>query len=140
MAILDHHIVAANDHRQSAAFMAEILGLPEPEMLGHFAVVRVGEVTTLDFVEHDGPVTSLHYAFLVTEAEFDDIFGRITERNLPYWSDPFHDDLGHINMWDGGRGVYFEDPSGHNLEILTRPYGSGGTTTASPHPLVADTE
>jgi hypothetical protein len=139
MAMLDHHIVAAHDHQGAAAFVADVLGLPEPVTLGDFAVVRVGEVTTLDFVEHDGPVTSQHYAFLVTEAEFDEIFARITERNLPYWSDPFHDDPGRINTWDGGRGVYFDDPNGHNLEILTRPYGSGGSTTANPHPLVADT-
>jgi hypothetical protein len=139
MAILDHHIVVAHDPQQTAAFVAEILGLPEPVTLGHFAVVHVGEVTTLDFAQHDGPVTSQHYAFLVTEAEFDEIFARIVERKLPYWSDPFHNDPGRINTWDGGRGVYFDDPNGHNLEILTRPYGTGGTTTANPHPLVADT-
>ena len=121
MAILDHHIVAAHEHEAAAAFVAEILGLPEPVTLGPFAVVRVGDVTTLDFVEHDGPVTSQHYAFLVTEAEFDQIFARIVERDLSYWSDPFHDDPGHINTWDDGRGVYFEDP------------------TDNPHPLVAET-
>src|SRR5262245_55976259 len=110
MAILDHHIVAAHDHEGAAAFVAEILGLPAPETIGHFAVVRVGEVTTLDFVEHDGPVTPQHYAFLVTEAEFDAIFARIVERDLPYWSDPFHGVPGRINTWDDGRGVYFEDP------------------------------
>jgi len=140
MAILDHHIVGAHDHQRSAAFMADVLGLPEPETLGPFAVVRVGDVSTLDFVEHEGPVTSQHYAFLVTEAEFDEIFGRITERNLPYWSDPSHHDPGRVNTWDGGRGVYFEDPNGHNLEILTRPYGSGGSTAANPHPLLAEHE
>ena len=140
MAILDHHIVGAHDHQRSAAFMADVLGLPEPETLGPFAVVSVGDVSTLDFVEHEGPVTSQHYAFLVTEAEFDEIFGRITERNLPYWSDPSHHDPGRVNTWDGGRGVYFEDPNGHNLEILTRPYGSGGSTAANPHPLLAEHE
>ena len=137
MPILDHHIVAAHDPQGSAAFVADILGLPAPMTLGHFAVVRVGDTTTLDFIQHDEPVTSQHYTFLVTEAEFDEIFARIIQRNLPYWSDPFHDDRGRINTWDGGRGVYFDDPNGHNLEILTRPYGTGGTTTANPHPLVA---
>ena len=135
MPILDHTIVAANDHRASAEFLADVLGLPAPVTLGHFAVVRVAEVTTLDFVEHDGPVTPQHYAFLVTEAEFDEIFGRITKRNLPYWSDPMRDDAGRINTWDDGRGVYFDDPNGHLLEIITRPYGTGGTTTTNPHPL-----
>ncbi len=138
MAILDHTIVAAHDHHHAAAFVAEMLGLPEPVTLGHFAVVRVGDVTTLDFVEHDGPITQQHYAFLVTEAEFDMIFARITERSLPYWADPFRHEPDTINTWDGGRGVYFNDPNEHLLEIITRPYGSGGTTTANSHPLLRD--
>jgi catechol 2,3-dioxygenase-like lactoylglutathione lyase family enzyme len=139
MPILDHTIVTADDHQASAAFVADLLGLPAPVTLGHFAVVHVGEVTTLDFVHVDGPVKSQHYAFLVTEAEFDEIFARITAQGLGYWADPGHNEPGRINTWDGGRGVYFDDPNGHNLEIITRPYGSGGTTAANPHPLVAET-
>jgi catechol 2,3-dioxygenase-like lactoylglutathione lyase family enzyme len=139
MAVLNHTIVAARDHQGSAAFMAEILGLPAPVILGPFAVVQASEATSLDFVETDGAVTSQHYAFLVTEAEFDDIFARIRARELPYWADPNQHEPSAINTWDGGRGVYFEDPNGHLLEIITRPYGSGGTTTAHPHPLVAAT-
>jgi catechol 2,3-dioxygenase-like lactoylglutathione lyase family enzyme len=139
MAVLNHTIVAAHDHKGSAAFMAEILGLPAPVILGPFALVQASEATSLDFVETDGAVTSQHYAFLVTEAEFDDIFARIRERELPYWADPNQQEPSAINTWDGGRGVYFEDPNGHLLEIITRPYGSGGTTTAHPHPLVAAT-
>ncbi len=139
MAVLNHTIVAAHDHQGSAAFMAEILGLPAPVILGPFALVQASEATSLDFVETDGAVTSQHYAFLVTEAEFDDIFARIRERELPYWADPHQHEPNAINTWDGGRGVYFEDPNGHLLEIITRPYGSGGTTTAHPHPLVAAT-
>jgi hypothetical protein len=138
MPILDHTIVASHDHRQAAAFVAELLGLSAPVTLGHFEVVRVGETTTLDFVTRDGPITSQHYAFLVTEAEFDDIFGRIVDRGIPYWADPGQGQPGEINTWDGGRGVYFDDPTGHLLEILTRPYGSGGSTTAQPHPLAAE--
>jgi hypothetical protein len=138
MPILDHTIVTAHDHQRSAAFVADILGLPPPVTLGHFAVVRVGDVTTLDYVHVDGPITSQHYAFLVTEAEFDEIFGRIREQSLPYWADPHHDEPDRSNAWDGGRGVYFDDPNGHRLEIITRPYGSGGTTTDHPHPLVAE--
>jgi hypothetical protein len=139
MPSLDHTIVNADDHLESAAFVADLLGLPAPVSLGHFAVVHVGEVTTLDFVHVDGPVKSQHYAFRVTEAEFDQIFARNTERDLPYWADPGHNEPGRINTWDGGRGVYFDDLNGHRLEIITRPYGSGGTTTANPHPLVAET-
>ena len=77
MPVLNHTIVAAHDHAGSATFMAELLGLPAPVMLGPFALVQVSEATTLDFMETDGPVTSQHYAFLVTEAEFDEIFDRI---------------------------------------------------------------
>jgi hypothetical protein len=85
----------------------------------------------------DGEIVSEHYAFLVTEAEFDEIFARIRERHLPYWADPRRSQRDQINQWDGGRGVYFEDANGHMLEALTRPYGSGGTTSAQPHPLLA---
>jgi catechol 2,3-dioxygenase-like lactoylglutathione lyase family enzyme len=139
MPILDHTIVAAHDHRGAAAFLADILGLPEPGILGPFAVVRVGAGTTLDFIQHDGAVVSQHYAFLVTESEFDEIFARIAERNLSYWADPGRKEAGQINTWDGGRGVYFDDPNGHLLEIITRTYGTGGSTTTNPHPLVAGT-
>ena len=139
MPLLDHTIVASDDHRHAAAFVAELLGLPGPVTLGPFEVVRVGETTTLDFMHADGPITSQHYAFLVTEAEFDEIFGRIVERGMPYWADPGHGQPGEFNTWDGGRGVYFDDPSGHLLEIVTRPYGSGGSTAARPHPLLAET-
>src|SRR5262249_2707524 len=83
------------------------------------------------------PINPLHYAFLVTETEFDQIFDRIRRRDLPYWSDPFRHDAGHINEWDDGRGVYFDDPNGHLLEILTRPYGSAGPEPNHPHPLIA---
>ena len=84
----------------------------------------------------DSEIVSQHYAFLVTEAEFDEIFARIRERRLPYWADPRRSQPNQINEWDGGRGVYFVDPNGHVLEAITRPYGSGGTTTARPHPLL----
>jgi hypothetical protein len=67
-----------------------------------------------------------HYAFLVSEAEFDQILARIRERDLAYWSDPGRAKLREINRHDGGRGLYFEDPSGHLLEVIARPYGSGG--------------
>ncbi|MEO6469255.1 MAG: VOC family protein [Acidimicrobiia bacterium] len=137
MPVLDHTIVESHDHRKAAGFLAEILGLEPPSELGPFALVRVGTTTTLDFIELDGPIASQHYAFLVTEVEFDQIFARITDRELPIWADPGQHEPGRTNSWDGGRAVYFEDPSGHLLEILTRPYGTGGTTTDHPHPLVA---
>jgi hypothetical protein len=85
----------------------------------------------------DGEMTPQHYAFLVSESEFDEIFARIRDRRLPYWADPGRQERDQINTWDDGRGLYFDDPNGHLLEIITRPYGSGGTTASHPHPLVA---
>ena len=137
MAVLNHHIVHARDKDQTALFFAEVLGLDAPTSLGEFAVLGVSRDTSLDFIDTTTEIRQLHYAFLVTEEEFDEVFGRIRERGLPYWSDPFRGDPGHINHWDDGRGVYFDDPNGHLLEILTRPYGSGGTEAKNPHPLVA---
>lgn len=132
---LNHTIVSARDHRASARFLTEILGLPEPVHLGPFAIVQVGD-TSLDFMESGGKITPQHYAFLVTELEFDEIFGRIRQRGLNYWADPSQNQRGEINEWDGGRGVYWEDPNGHLLEIITRPYGTGGSKAPKPHPLL----
>jgi catechol 2,3-dioxygenase-like lactoylglutathione lyase family enzyme len=133
---LNHTIVAARDEKASAAFLSDILGLPAPSLLGHFALVQVGD-TSLDFSKSDGEITQQHYAFLVSEIEFDQSFARIRDKGLPYWADPYRRERDRINTWDDGRGLYFDDPSGHLLEIITRPYGSGGTAVSSPHPLVA---
>jgi catechol 2,3-dioxygenase-like lactoylglutathione lyase family enzyme len=135
---LNHTIVAARDHKASALFISELLGLERPFLLGPFALVTVGDELTLDFMETGGEIKSQHYAFLVSEAEFDEIFGRIKARDMDYWADPGQRKANEINRWDDGRGVYFEDPDGHLLEILTRPYGSGGTAAENPHPLVAE--
>ena len=132
---LNHTIVHARDHLASARFLAELFGLPEPAKLGPFAIVQFGE-TSLDYVATRDAFAPQHYAFLVTEAEFDAIFGRIIERGLSHWSDPGRRQADRINIWDGGRGVYFDDPNGHLLEIITRPYGSGGSTAERPHPLL----
>ena len=121
---LNHTIAYAKDQEASAQFLTGILGLPPHTHFGHFAVVQVGE-TSLDFMETGDAIASQHYAFLISEAEFDQVFQRIEERDLPYWADPGLRDLNQINTRDNGRGLYFEDPNGHILEILTRPYGSG---------------
>lgn len=120
---LNHTIVYASDPRASATFLAEILGIHSPRRFGPFMVVDMANGVNLDFIETDDVITSQHYAFLVSEAEFDEIFGRITEWDLPYWADPARNQPGEINHNDGGRGVYFPDPDGHFLEIITRPYG-----------------
>lgn len=122
---LNHTIVWCRDQAKSAAFLADILGRPEPGCYGPFHVVELDNGASLDFLEVDEVPQSLHYAFLISEAEFDDIFGRIRARRLEYWADPYKERPGEINTRDGGRGVYFPDPDGHMLEILTRPYGSG---------------
>ncbi|MGP4021401.1 VOC family protein [Saccharopolyspora sp. 5N708] len=122
---LNHTIVAVTDKVASARFLADLLGLPEPEPFGPFICVQTSNDVTLDYLETDGEITSQHYAFLVSEAEFDEIFGRIKAQGLAHWADPAHREPGQINTRDGGRGVYFDDPNGHILEILTRPYGSG---------------
>ncbi|MGH9023844.1 MAG: VOC family protein [Acidimicrobiia bacterium] len=122
---LNHTIVAARDKTVSATFLAEVLGLATPVPLGPFLGVQVDNDVTLDFVDSNGPITKQHYAFLVGESEFDAVFGRIKERDLEYWADPMREQPGEINTRDGGRGLYWEDPDGHFLEILTRPYGSG---------------
>ena len=135
---LNHTIVAAHDKESSARFLTIVLGLSAPpSLLGPFSVVQVSDDTSLDFVETDGEIRSQHYAFLVNENEFDAIFARVREQRLAFWADPFRKERDRTNTWDGGRGVYFDDPNGHLLEIITRPYGSGGTTASQPHPLVA---
>ncbi len=123
---LNHTIVHAHDQRASAQFLSEILGLPAPVPFGPFLGVQAGNEVTLDFLETDEEIQTQHYAFLVSEAEFDEIFARIQARKIPYWADPARQQERKINTRDGGRGVYFEDPAGNLLEILTRPYGSGG--------------
>jgi catechol 2,3-dioxygenase-like lactoylglutathione lyase family enzyme len=135
---LNHTIVAARDRNASALFLSDILALEPPLILDPFALVKVGDELTLDFMEEHGEIKPQHYAFLVSETEFDQIFSRLKARGLPYWADPGRSKRDQINHWDDGRGVYFEDPNGHLLEILTRPYGSAGTLAENPHPLVAE--
>lgn len=122
---LNHTIVSCRDQRGSATFLTDILGLPAPKSFGPFLVVELSNGVSLDFLETRGEIASQHYAFLIGEDDFEPIFGRIRERGLEYWADPGQHQPGQINHRDGGRGVYFEDPDGHLLEILTRPYGSG---------------
>lgn len=120
---LNHTIVAARDKHASANFLAELLDLPAPKPFGPFLVVETANEVSLDFMDVDGDITSQHYAFLVGEDEFDAIFERIQQWHLHYWADPGHTRQDEINTNDGGRGLYFNDPNGHNMEIITRPYG-----------------
>ena len=120
---LNHTIVHASDRDATATFLAEVLGLPEPQEYGPFRVVELANGVSLDVLQDSGSFQSQHYAFLGGDDEFDAILGRIKDRGLTYWADPSHRQEGRVNHNDGGSGVYWEDPDGHNLEIITVPYG-----------------
>jgi catechol 2,3-dioxygenase-like lactoylglutathione lyase family enzyme len=119
---LNHTIVPAHDKLAAATFLSDILGLEPPTPFGPFLCVETDNGVSLDYADHDGVIPSTHYAFLVSEEEFDAIFARVSERGLRYWADPGHTRESVIN--NHGRGFYFEDPSGHNMEVLTRAYGT----------------
>jgi catechol 2,3-dioxygenase-like lactoylglutathione lyase family enzyme len=122
---LNHTIVWCRDQRRSAAFVTGLFGLPDAVRFGPFLVVELGNGVSLDYHDTDEPIAGQHYAFLISEPEFDEIYGRVREQGLDHWADPMQSRAGEINHHDGGRGVYFPDPDGHLLEIITRPYGSG---------------
>ncbi|GAA3038049.1 VOC family protein [Actinokineospora globicatena] len=122
----NHTVVLASDKHTGAQFLADILGRPAPVPYGPFVTVALDNGVTLDYANHtdyDAPLTTTHLAFLVGEAEFDEILARVTERGIPYWADPMSSLPNQINTNDGGRGFYFLDPDGHHLEAITVPYG-----------------
>lgn len=121
---LNHTIVWCRDKMSSSAFLARILDRPPPVPFLHFMVVSLDNNVSLDFMEKEGAVSPQHYAFLVAEEAFDAAMARIGAEGLTFWADPARSLPGEINRHFGGRGVYFEDPDGHLLEIITRPYGS----------------
>jgi catechol 2,3-dioxygenase-like lactoylglutathione lyase family enzyme len=119
---LNHTIVSTRDKQAEARFVSDVLGLPEPGSFGPFAVVELANGVNLDFMDVDGEIAPQHYAFLISEDEFDAVAGRLRERGVQTWADPGHRTPG-FNTNDGGRGLYFDSPEGHNLEVLTVPYG-----------------
>jgi catechol 2,3-dioxygenase-like lactoylglutathione lyase family enzyme len=118
---LNHTIVHARDPLASATYLAVVLGRTTPVKFGPFWNVELDNLVTLASILADEHLTIEHYAFLVSEEEFDRIFERIQARGLPYRADPAHNQPGCINHHDGGRGVYWNDPNGRYLEIITRP-------------------
>ena len=124
MAELNHTIVWCTDKRRSTDFLTAILGLPPARAFFHFLVVDLKNNVSLDYFEKEGPVSTQHYAFLVSDEEFDAGFARIRARRLDYWADPARTKPNEINRHFGGRGVYFADPDGHLMELITRPYGT----------------
>ncbi|MGW0608358.1 VOC family protein [Streptomyces sp. NPDC002644] len=120
---LDHVAVLAKDRQLSAEFLAAVLGLRVGAPFGPFLPVDLGNGVTLDFYEQrDEPVQSQHYAFLVPDEEFDVMLARLDALGVTYFADPNHSEAGRFNRLFGGRGAYFTDPDGHNMEIMTRPY------------------
>ncbi len=123
---LNHTIVWCRDQEKSATFLTDMLGRQAPTRFSHFHVVELDNGVSLDFTSAKEPIRPQHYAFLISEADFDAVLKRIHDKKLDHWADPACTKPGTINHNDGGRGVYFPDPDGHLLEVITRPYGSGG--------------
>ena len=119
---LNHLIVPARDKWASAKFLAGILGVPAGPEWGRFATVRVANGVTLDYADA-GEFQAHHYAFLVSDEEFDAALTRLQDASLPIYAGPGQEQPGRINTLYGGRGVYFNDPSGHLMELITKPYG-----------------
>ncbi|MDI1482525.1 VOC family protein [Polyangium sp. y55x31] len=140
----NHTIILSRDREKSAQFLAEILGLSVGRPFGPFLPVVTANGVTLDFLTVGTDIPMQHYAFLVSEEEFDRILARLVQQKVPIWADPHGQEPGRINRNDGGRGVYFLDPSGHGMEAFTRPYGSDpssplhGVTEEVPGAAVSD--
>lgn len=121
---LNHTIIHARDNRESAEFFADLLGLEITSEWGPFIAVGLSNAVTLDFATVPADtITPQHYAFLISETEFEAAYEKITARRVEHWADPQQKLPGEFNTNDGGRGVYFLDPSGHAMEIITVPYG-----------------
>ena len=117
---LNHTIVPARDKVAAANFFADLFGLKVDGDSAHFAPVRINDTLTLLF-DQDTDFESHHLAFHVSDQEFDAIFGRVKQAEIAYGSAPWSLDDGKLNDWNGGRGVYFKDPNGHVLELMTVP-------------------
>jgi hypothetical protein len=120
---LNHTVVHSHDKKESAEFLARILGIGPPGTFAHFVTVEVGNGVSLDF-DDAADVRSQHYAFLVGDEEFDPIFARVRAEGIQFYADPMHEQPGEINTRHTGRGFYFNGPEGHNLEVITRRYGT----------------
>ena len=120
---LNHTAIYASDRHLSAEFLAAVLGLKVGAPFGPFLPVDLGNGVTLDYYEmRDEPIQPQHYAFLVPDEGFDGMLARLEAVGVTYYADPRHTEPGRINRLFGGRGAYFDDPDGHNMEIMTRPY------------------
>jgi hypothetical protein len=123
---LNHTIVHVRDRWSASGEVGHVLGLPEATAYGPFAELKLDNGVSLDFMDTEDEIHGQHYAFLVDEATFDVVLGQLRADGRGWWADPFKRQPGQVNHADGGRGLYWEGPDGHWLEIITRPYGSGG--------------
>ena len=123
---LNHTIVQVKDRWAASREVGHVLGLPEATAYGPFAELKVDNAASLDFMDTEGEIHAQHYAFLVDEDDFDLVLGRLRDGGRAWWADPFKRRAQQINHDDGGRGLYWQGHDGHWLEIITRPYGSGG--------------
>lgn len=119
---LDHTIVPARDAEAAARWFTEILGLPDPRPVGRFWQVTTANGVALDFatVAEGAEIRGIHYAFRISDEEFDAVYRKIVQGRLDHWAGPGRRGPGEINHRHGGRGVYFDSPDGHSLEVLTR--------------------
>lgn len=121
---LNHTIVHARDNRESAEFFADLLSLEITAEWGPFIAVDLSNGVTLDFATVPAErIVPQHYAFLISEDEFDAAYAQISRRGIEHYADPRRQYPDTINHNDGGRGVYFMDPVGHAMELITVPYG-----------------
>ncbi len=125
---LNHTIVWCSDKQKSASFLVELLELSTPVAFGQMLVVQLDNAVSLDFFESNDAISMQHYAFLIGEEAFDRVFARIRDRGLAYWADPGKQRAGETYSHNGGRGMYFDDPDGHLLEVMTRPYKIGSAS------------
>jgi catechol 2,3-dioxygenase-like lactoylglutathione lyase family enzyme len=118
---LNHTIVWARNKEGAARLFAEIFGLRFAGQGGHFAQVGVNDTLTMDFADAKGTVAGQHYAFHVSDSEFDAILQRVKDAGLAFGSGPQSLDDGKLNAWNRGRGFYYKDHDGHVIELMTMP-------------------
>lgn len=118
----NHTIIAAKDRTESARFFRELLELAEAPSWGPFTNIQLDDGVLLQFAEPPVDIQMQHYAFLVDDELFDRAYRRLCEQGVVHWADPQMRRPGEINHEHGGRGVYFKDPAGHAIELITRPY------------------
>jgi catechol 2,3-dioxygenase-like lactoylglutathione lyase family enzyme len=118
----NHTIIAAKNRAESAQFFRDLLELPAAPSWGVFTNIQLSDGVLLQFAEPPVDIQMQHYAFLLDDDLFDRAYRRLQNRNIEHWADPQMRRPGETNTEHGGRGVYFKDPAGHAIELITRPY------------------